>query len=183
MISGTLVVDKHMIEVNEGDHLGTFAYFGVDELRQSTSIFAKSGGVLAGLPWDDLNGIAAYNPDLTLKLFTWLGAKGINLVSGAMAKRAAAAEAAERRSRNGSAEFATQTDPPAGLTEVTDAESSGNKDKAAPTNSPETETERRIAGVRQMETFWLMKMKAQETKMQEVRAEREASLQPSDGDL
>ena len=85
VLSGTLSLDMGQhgftIEANAGDHIGTFGYFGVGQFRQVTRVTSKKGGILAGLPWEQLDQTVIFNTPLALKLFSWLGKKGMSLIA------------------------------------------------------------------------------------------------------
>ena len=174
LLSGELTIDadvgRYAVDLREGDQLGTLEYFGVDEFRQSSRVSAKQGGIIAGLPWESLDQVVVYNSDLTLKLFSWLGTHAMSVIRGGskpdpskpdpftLLESVGGDEDAGGGEGAGGAETGAETGAD-GADGAGDAEA-GNRVAALPNRRGSAGK-----GQGQMETFWLLKLQAQEAKM------------------
>jgi hypothetical protein len=117
-------------------------------------VTARTGGSVAGLPFLQLDQLVMFNPELTLKLFSWLGKHAMSLV-GTRGKRSSVGS-----SKHASAPAEEQAaEDTAGSSSIEGSFRDGSSSM-------------KRSG---MESFWLMKMKAQESKVQEASKLQEVS--------
>ena len=162
VLTGIIVVEvdfgRDKLELGHGDHLGTIEYFGVDDFRQSSRVAVKESGIIAGIPWEPLDEIIRDDPDLTLKLYSWLGKHAMSVIA--------------RKSKDEDAQEDAGESNPIG-------------DADAPAYDTENEGSMKASGKKQMESFWLLKMQAQEAKTTHRRelTEKREELQQKEDEL
>ena len=76
VLTGTVVLERWRVEIDEGGVLGVLDYFGEGSLTASSSVVARCNGVLAGIPFVRVTSLTQGNGTLMHKLIGLLGRFG-----------------------------------------------------------------------------------------------------------